>query len=46
MSVAEATSLPAELTAAASMVERNFRLSDGLLMSMSYWNPGYAVLAD
>jgi hypothetical protein len=27
------------------MVERNFRVSDGLLISMSYWNAGYALLA-
>jgi len=46
MSVAEATSQPAEATAAASMVERNFRLSDGSSISMPYWNAGYAVLAD
>jgi len=45
VSVAEATPQPAEPTAAASMVERNFRVSDGLLISMSYWNAGYALLA-
>jgi hypothetical protein len=46
MSVAEATSQPADPTTTASMVERNFRLSEGSSISMPYWNAGYAVLAD
>src|SRR5215469_7936608 len=41
MSVAEATSQPAEPTAAASMVEQNFRLSNGSSISIPYWNAGY-----
>ena len=44
MNVAEATSQPAELTAAAVMVERSFRLSGGSSILLSYWNAGYAVL--